>query len=61
MALSSYGDSTSSSGNVRIIMDLRRDIVGKHVLIVEDIVDTGHTLHFLLNLLQTRSPASVVC
>jgi hypoxanthine phosphoribosyltransferase len=60
MALSSYGDSTQTSGNVRIIMDLRRDIVGKHVLVVEDIVDTGHTLNFLLNLLKTRSPASVV-
>jgi len=59
MSLSSYGDTTASSGNVRIIMDLRRDIVGKHVLVVEDIVDTGNTLKFLLGLLEWRNPASV--
>mmetsp|Transcript_9069 Transcript_9069/g.37412 ORF Transcript_9069/g.37412 Transcript_9069/m.37412 type:complete len:192 (-) Transcript_9069:92-667(-) len=59
MALSSYGSKTVSAGAVRIIMDLRTDIAGKHVLIVEDIIDSGYTLRFLLNLLKTRSPASI--
>ena len=62
MAVSSYGSSTSSSGVVRILKDLDRDIVDKHVLVVEDIVDSGLTLSWLLRNLQTRSPASVaVC
>ncbi len=59
MALSSYGKETVSSGAVRVIMDLRESIEGKHVLIVEDIVDTGRTLHYLLELLATREPASL--
>ncbi len=58
MALSSYGNSTTS-GAVRLIMDLRIDIAHRHVLIVEDIVDTGHTLDYLLRLLRARNPASL--
>jgi hypoxanthine phosphoribosyltransferase len=50
---------TTSSGAVRVLMDLRRSIEGRHVLVVEDIVDTGLTLHYLLELLSTRDPASL--
>ncbi len=59
MALSSYGQTTTATGAVRIIMDLRVDIEGRHVLVVEDIIDSGYTLHYLLELLRTRHPASV--
>ena len=58
MALSSYGK-TTESGAVRILMDLREPIEGQHVLIVEDIVDTGHTLSYLIHILQGRNPASL--
>jgi hypoxanthine phosphoribosyltransferase len=58
MALSSYGKSTES-GAVRILMDLREPIENQHVLMVEDIVDTGHTLKYLNQVLQGRSPASL--
>ena len=58
MAVSSYEDGDESSA-VRLVMDLRKNIEGKHVLIVEDIVDTGRTLHFLRELLSTRKPKSV--
>jgi hypoxanthine phosphoribosyltransferase len=62
MAVSSYGDSTESSGVVRILMDLERNIQGRHVLIVEDIIDTGRTLNYIIENLHTRGPASVkVC
>ena len=62
MAVSSYGSATSSSGVVRILKDLDRDIAGRHVLIVEDIIDSGLTLSWLLKNLQSRSPASLeVC
>ncbi len=62
MAVSSYGSATSSSGVVRILKDLDRDIDGEHVLVVEDVVDSGLTLSWLLRNLQTRGPASVeVC
>lgn len=62
MAVSSYGDATESSGVVRILMDLDRNIRGRHVLIVEDIIDTGRTLSYIMENLQTRGPASVkVC
>ena len=59
MAVSSYGSGTTSSGVVRIIKDLDRDISGKHVLVVEDILDSGLTLSWLLRNLTTRGPASV--
>ncbi|MBN9736982.1 MULTISPECIES: hypoxanthine phosphoribosyltransferase [unclassified Pseudonocardia] len=59
MAVSSYGSSTSSSGVVRILKDLDRDIAGRHVLIVEDIIDSGLTLNWLLNNLNSRGPASL--
>ncbi|MGW0039579.1 hypoxanthine phosphoribosyltransferase [Gordonia sp. NPDC003376] len=62
MAVSSYGSSTSSSGVVRILKDLDRDIAGRDVLIVEDIIDSGLTLSWLLKNLATRSPRSLeVC
>ena len=62
MALSTYGDATDTDGAVRMIMDLRRNIAGQHVLIVEDIVDTGLTLNHLLELLSARKPKSLrVC
>ncbi len=62
MAVSSYGSSTSSSGVVRILKDLDRDIAGRDVLIVEDIVDSGLTLSWLLRNLATRHPKSLrVC
>jgi hypoxanthine phosphoribosyltransferase len=59
IAISSYGDATSSSGVVQITQDLSRSIEGKHVIVVEDIVDTGHTVHYLLDNLATRRPASI--
>lgn len=59
MAVSSYGSSTSSSGIVRILKDLDRDITGKHVLVVEDIIDSGLTLSWLLKNLSSREPASI--
>ena len=59
MAVSSYGSSTSSSGVVRILKDLDKDIAGRHVLIVEDIIDSGLTLSWLLANLRSRGPASV--
>jgi hypoxanthine phosphoribosyltransferase len=62
MAISSYGSGTKSSGVVRILKDLDRDITGRHVLIVEDIVDSGLTLSWLMANLGSRGPASVeVC
>jgi hypoxanthine phosphoribosyltransferase len=59
MAISSYGQATESSGAVRIVMDLKQDIAGRHVLIVEDIIDSGHTLDYMHRLLQARNPASL--
>ncbi len=62
MAVASYGDSTSTSGVVRILKDLDASIQGREVLIVEDIVDSGLTLNYLLRTLQARDPKSVeVC
>ena len=62
MAVSSYGSSTDSSGVVRILKDLDEPIEGRHVLIVEDIVDSGLTLSYLFRMLGARSPASLeVC
>lgn len=59
MGTSSYGDETSSSGVVQITQDLSKPIEGKHVILVEDIVDTGHTVHYLIENLMTRRPASL--
>jgi hypoxanthine phosphoribosyltransferase len=59
MAVSSYGSSTSSSGVVRILKDLDRDIEGRDVLVVEDIIDSGLTLSWLLRNLRARHPRSV--
>ncbi len=62
MAISSYGSGTRSSGVVRILKDLEVDLSGRHVLIVEDIIDTGLTLSWLVSNLESRGPASVrVC
>ncbi|MBI3359560.1 MAG: hypoxanthine phosphoribosyltransferase [Chloroflexi bacterium] len=60
MAVSSYGaGARESTGSVRILMDLATDIEHRHVLIVEDIIDTGHTMHYIVQVLQARGPASV--
>lgn len=59
MAVSSYENGDQASSAVRLVMDLRKNIEGKHVLVVEDIVDTGRTLQFLQRLLATRKPKSV--
>jgi hypoxanthine phosphoribosyltransferase len=59
MSISSYGSGTESSGAVRIVLDLKQDISGRHVLIVEDIIDSGHTLDYLHRNLRSRSPASL--
>lgn len=59
MAVSSYGSGTTSSGAVKITKDLREDIGGKHVIFVEDILDSGVTLHYLKQYLQVREPASI--
>ena len=59
MAVSSYGASTQTSGVVRILKDLDEEIEGRHVLIVEDIIDSGLTLNYLLKSLKVRKPASL--
>ncbi len=59
MAISSYGQRSTSSGVVRILKDLDRDIAGRHVIVVEDIVDSGLTLSWLLKYLESRTAASV--
>lgn len=59
MAVSSYGSDTKSSGEVKIIKDLDRRIEGYDLLIVEDILDSGKTLHYITNLLRARKPASI--
>jgi len=59
MDISSYGSGTSSSGVVRILKDLEEDITGRHVLIVEDIIDTGLTISYLMRSLLARKPASL--
>jgi hypoxanthine phosphoribosyltransferase len=62
MAVSSYGSGTKSSGVVRILKDLDSDITGRHVLVVEDVIDSGLTLSWLMRNLQSRGPASLrVC
>ncbi|NLM42006.1 MAG: hypoxanthine phosphoribosyltransferase [Firmicutes bacterium] len=59
MAISSYGEATETSGVVQLLKDLDRPIEGQHVLIVEDIIDSGLTLSYLYQLLQSRNPASL--
>ena len=59
MSVSSYGSGTSSTGQVQITKDLSGDISGKHILVVEDILDSGNTLSYLLKLLEQRKPASI--
>lgn len=59
MSVSSYGSGTSSTGQVQITKDLSSDISGKHILVVEDILDSGNTLSYLLNVLEQRKPASI--
>jgi hypoxanthine phosphoribosyltransferase len=59
MEISSYGSGTVSSGVVRILLDLEQNIEGRHVLIVEDIIDSGHTLDYVVRNLRTRRPASL--
>ncbi|RME89799.1 MAG: hypoxanthine phosphoribosyltransferase [Candidatus Hydrogenedentota bacterium] len=59
LEVSSYGDSTESSGNVKIIKDLTQDIAGRHLLLAEDIIDTGLTINRLLDMLSAREPASI--
>jgi hypoxanthine phosphoribosyltransferase len=62
MEVSSYGSGTESSGVVRILLDLEQSIEGRHVLIVEDIIDSGRTLEYITRNLRTRKPASLrVC
>jgi hypoxanthine phosphoribosyltransferase len=59
MSLSSYPTSASSTGEVRVLLDVKNSLHGKHVLIVEDIIDTGHTLQYLYAMLGTKRPASL--
>ena len=59
MAVSSYGNKTTSSGTVRILKDLDRDISGYDVLLVEDILDSGKTLNYLIDVLYARNPSSI--
>ena len=59
MAVSSYGSGTTSSGQVKIVKDLSEQIEGKDVIVVEDILDSGNTLSYLLKLLEARHPASI--
>ena len=59
MSVSSYGKGTSSSGQVQITKDLSSDISGQHIIVVEDILDSGNTLSYLLKLLEQRNPASI--
>lgn len=59
IAVSSYENTNVSSGAVRLVMDVRGNIEGRHVLIVEDIVDTGRTLEYLIGMLESHGPASI--
>ena len=59
MSVSSYGNEMESTGRVRIVKDLDESIRGEHVLVIEDIIDSGHTLSFLLEMLKNRQPASI--
>jgi hypoxanthine phosphoribosyltransferase len=59
MSISSYGDQAVSDGAVRLILDSRKPIINEHVIVVEDIVDTGNTMHYLYQTLEGRNPASL--
>jgi hypoxanthine phosphoribosyltransferase len=59
MAVSSYGKGTTSSGQVRVLKDLDSNVEGRHIILVEDIVDTGLTLHYLQDVLKARAPKSI--
>ena len=59
MAVSSYGKGTKSSGQVHITKDLSEDITDRHIIVVEDILDSGNTLSYLLKILENRHPASI--
>ncbi len=59
IAVSSYRSGSLSTGAVRLVMDVRGSIAGRHILIVEDIVDTGHTLNYLIGMLESHRPASI--
>lgn len=59
MAVSSYGNSTESSGNIQILKDLDDPIEGENILIVEDIIDSGRTLHYLIEYLNSKKPKSI--
>ena len=59
MSVSSYGKGTASSGQVQITKDLSEDISGRHIIVVEDILDSGNTLSYLLKILDHRRPASI--
>ena len=59
MSISSYGDMTVSEGAVRLIMDLRKPVTDQHIIVVEDIVDSGHTMNYLYQTLMGRHPASL--
>src|SRR4051812_1764046 len=62
MGVSSYGNKTTSSGEVKVTLDMTEPLSGKHVVVIEDIVDTGLTMQYLLNNLRSRKPASLkVC
>lgn len=59
MQVSSYGDGTESSGRVRIAKDLDESVEGKNIIVIEDIIDSGRTLSYLMNLLKVRNPKSI--
>ena len=59
MAIASYGDASTSSGVIRVLKDLSTEIFGKHVIIAEDIIDTGLTIKYLMKYLRSRGPASL--
>jgi len=59
IAVSNYEHGSTPSGAVRLVMDVRESIQGRHVIIVEDIVDTGQTIHYLIEMLSARDPASI--
>jgi hypoxanthine phosphoribosyltransferase len=59
IAVSNYEHGSTPSGAVRLVMDVRKSIQDRHVIVVEDIVDTGRTIHYLINMLKSRGPASI--